>query len=106
MKKFKFSLILLLVTGLMVSFATEAMAGGIGFKEKEKRNAGQIAYDIVIIRPAGFLATVMGTTIFLVALPFAAISGNVEEVGRKTVKEPFLYTFNRPVGYFSSIKED
>ena len=57
--------------------------------------------DVVIARPAGIVAIVLGTAAFIVALPFAAISGSVEPVARTLVAEPFKFTFTRPVGDFS-----
>ena len=42
----------------------------------------------------------LGTAVFIVALPFAIISGSVESVGRTLVEAPFRYTFARPIGDF------
>ena len=57
--------------------------------------------DVIIGRPAGFVGMIIGTAVFIVALPFAAISGSVEPVARTLVAEPFKFTFTRPVGDFS-----
>jgi len=57
--------------------------------------------DVVIARPAGIVAIVLGTAAFIVALPFAALSGSVEPVVQTLVVEPFKFTFTRPVGDFS-----
>jgi len=56
--------------------------------------------DVLAVRPAGLAATVLGTAVFIVALPFAIISGSVESVGRTLVEAPFRYTFARPIGNF------
>jgi hypothetical protein len=63
--------------------------------------AAAMVADVIIARPAGLVAIVLGTAVFVVALPFAAISGSVEPVARTLVAEPFEFTFTRPVGDFS-----
>ena len=63
--------------------------------------AVEMIADVLIARPAGLVAIVIGTAAFIVALPFAAISGSVEPVARTLVAEPFKFTFTRPVGDFS-----
>ena len=57
--------------------------------------------DVVIARPAGILAIVLGTAVFVVALPFAALSRSIEPVAETLVVAPFKFTFTRPVGDFS-----
>jgi hypothetical protein len=63
--------------------------------------AASMIADVIIARPAGLVAIVLGTAVFIVALPFAAISGSVEPVAKTLVAEPFQFTFTRPVGDFS-----
>ncbi len=63
--------------------------------------ATEMAADVIIARPVGLVAIVLGTAVFIVALPFAAISGSVEPVGRTLVAEPCKFTFTRRVGDFS-----
>ena len=63
--------------------------------------AAAMVADVVIARPAGIVATVLGSAVFIVALPFAALSGSVEPVAQTLVVEPFKFTFTRPVGDFS-----
>ena len=63
--------------------------------------ATAMAADVIVARPAGLVAIALGTAVFIVALPFAAISGSVEPVARTLVAEPFKFTFTRPVGDFS-----
>jgi hypothetical protein len=57
--------------------------------------------DVIIARPAGIVATVLGSAVFIVALPFAALSRSVEPVAQTLVVAPFQFTFTRPVGDFS-----
>jgi hypothetical protein len=63
--------------------------------------ATEMVADVIIARPVGLVAIVLGTAVFIVALPFAAISRSVEPVARTLVAEPCKFTFTRPVGDFS-----
>jgi hypothetical protein len=63
--------------------------------------ATEMVVDVIVARPLGLVAIVLGSAVFIVALPFAAISGSVEPVGRTLVAEPCKFTFTRPVGDFS-----
>lgn len=60
----------------------------------------EVAADALVVRPVGFAATVVGAAIFVVALPFAAISGDVHNTGRALVGAPAKFTFQRRLGEF------
>ena len=57
--------------------------------------------DILLVRPVSFAATVVGTAVFIVSLPFSIPSRSVGDTAKALVAEPFNYTFTRPVGVFS-----
>jgi len=61
------------------------------------------AADVLVVRPASFIATVLGTAIFVVALPVAAISGSVDETAEALVLTPGRATFTRPMGELSTL---
>ena len=71
-----------------------------GFADEGASATGMVM-DVFIARPGGMVATVLGSAVFIVALPFAAISGSVDPVVQKLVVAPFKFTFTRPVGDFS-----
>jgi hypothetical protein len=56
--------------------------------------------DLVFVRPLGIVATVMGSAVFFVSLPFTIPSGSVLHTGDVMVGEPFNFTFRRPLGDF------
>jgi hypothetical protein len=58
--------------------------------------------DVVVVRPASFLATVLGSAFFVIALPFTLPSGSVRKTADALVVAPAHYTFTRPVGDFSA----
>lgn len=78
--------------------ASPAMAGEKKYIAGEDRNAPAMMFDLVILRPLGLVAMVVGTGFFIVTLPFSALGGNTGEAARKLVVEPTKYTFARPLG--------
>lgn len=61
-----------------------------------------VAADALVVRPVGFAATVVGAAIYVVALPFAAISGDVKSPGKSLVGAPASFTFRRKLGDFDT----
>jgi hypothetical protein len=59
--------------------------------------------DVALARPGCLLATILGSAVFVVALPFAAASGSVKETADTLVVAPAKATFTRPLGDFSSL---
>ncbi|MBL6749653.1 MAG: hypothetical protein ISP90_03990 [Nevskia sp.] len=57
-----------------------------------------VTADLVVVRPLGVAATVIGTGIFLVGLPFEAVTGNFSGPARTLIGGPAKYTFQRPIG--------
>jgi len=57
-----------------------------------------IAADLLVVRPLGLVATILGTTAFFLGLPFAAMAGDIATPGRVLVEEPAQFTFDRPLG--------
>lgn len=58
------------------------------------------------LRPLGIAATVLGAVSFVVALPFAAITGTTEDAADALVVAPYKFTFERPMGYPTTRFED
>jgi len=56
--------------------------------------------DIFLVRPVSLAATIVGTAIFIVSLPFSIPSKSVESTAQALVVKPFNYTFTRPIGEF------
>jgi hypothetical protein len=71
-----------------------------GFQEPpaKKPNSGVVALDAAIGRPLGLATTVVGTTLFVVTLPFTAASGSTREAAHALVVQPAGWTFVRPLG--------
>ncbi len=59
-----------------------------------------IVLDVFICRPAGMVTSMVGTTLFVVSLPFALPARSIRTTAKKLVVNPFKWTFVRPLGQF------
>lgn len=59
---------------------------------------GTMVVDAAIARPLGLGATIVGSALWVVTLPFSALGGNVGEAAQELVMKPARYTFTRPLG--------
>ncbi|RLA45368.1 MAG: hypothetical protein DRR06_07475 [Gammaproteobacteria bacterium] len=57
-----------------------------------------MATDLLVARPVLLVTTAVGSVIWLVALPFSALGGNVKESGQQLVVGPAKATFMRCLG--------
>lgn len=62
--------------------------------------SSDMAVDLILVRPLGLVATVLGTVGFVVALPFTLTSGSAGETACEWIGAPLDYTFNRKLGDF------
>jgi hypothetical protein len=54
--------------------------------------------DVLVVRPACFLATIIGSAIFVISLPVAASSHSIHKAAHTFVVRPARATFTRPLG--------
>ncbi len=93
-----------LLTAMMLSAATPAPAQRA---EPVTGDRGtDMAVDLILVRPLGIAATVIGTAGFLIALPFTLPTGSAGETAREWIGAPLEYTFNRPLGDFDHCGAD
>ncbi|MEO7387756.1 MAG: hypothetical protein ABIX37_12520, partial [Gammaproteobacteria bacterium] len=57
-----------------------------------------MAVDALVARPLGLGATIVGTALWIVTLPFSALGGNVGEAADRLIIDPAHFTFTRPLG--------
>ena len=62
-----------------------------------------VAADVIVVRPFSFVATLLGSALFVVSLPVAAISDSVSDTAEALVYTPGRMTFTRPVGELSTL---
>jgi hypothetical protein len=70
----------------------------------EDGSAEAIAADILVVRPLCFAMTIIGSALFVVALPVAAISKSTHETAHALVVRPAHATFTRPLGNMSDLE--
>lgn len=94
---------LALISNLTLGLLPRPVAASAGvYGQQPHRSAGAMAVDVVAIRPLGLIATVLGTGLFVVSLPFSALGGNVGEAAESLVKAPARFTFTRPLGEYGA----
>jgi hypothetical protein len=67
-------------------------------------SAEAMVADGLLLRPGGVIATILGTAVFVVTLPFSIPTKSVEKAAQKLVVDPARYTFVRPLGQIESSK--
>jgi hypothetical protein len=95
LKRHLFSFVLLPVLALGLHAAAHAQHTQL---DKERPGAAAMVADLLVARPLGIAFTAIGTTVFVVSLPFSALGGNVGEAAEKLVVEPARETFVRCLG--------
>jgi hypothetical protein len=89
--------ILLVLCALAFSF------GGVSSSRASVDKSLDVVGDLALVRPGCFAVTLVGSAVFVVALPFAAMSGSVHETADTLVLHPAEATFTRPVGDFTTL---
>ena len=60
--------------------------------------AEQMTLDLIVVRPLSLAGTVLGTAVYVVALPINLLTLNLVDPARRLIVEPAAYTFVRPLG--------
>ena len=94
--------VLALSTGLLAMPAQaqsiQQNSSGDTMHSAEAPKGYAMAGDLLIARPLLIAATVVGTGLFVVGLPFSALSGGVKESAQALVLEPGAAAFVRCLG--------
>lgn len=64
----------------------------------EDPSALAMTADLVVVRPAMLTFTILGSAVWLVALPFTAAGGNIKQSAKTLVVGPAKNTFVRCLG--------
>lgn len=92
-------LAILTVIAVAVTFTAPPALAAAGDIVIDEGSADAMIGDLVFLRPAGLAATIGGSLVFVISLPFSLLGGNVGEAAEKLVVDPFRYTFVRPLGH-------
>lgn len=90
----------------VVCAALVGLAGTTGSLAGVSRDPAIMAVDALMVRPICFASTVVGSALFVVVLPVAAISKSVKPVAHAMVVGPAKATFTRPLGDMGALSED
>lgn len=87
---------------ILILSAILTLATPLAMAEEGQPNAPAspdlMAADMLLARPAGVVATLLGSAIFIVGLPFTLISGSTDQAAQQLMQKPANYTFSRPMG--------
>jgi hypothetical protein len=97
MKKRLLPMVILSVSFLIFSHLASAALAEEHYQSLGDKG-GQMAFDLVILRPMGIIATALGSITYVISLPFSIPGGNQDEAYQKLVNDPASYTFQRPLG--------
>ena len=70
---------------LVLTISTGLWAGPVAAEadlyeqQGNDRSAGAMVVDALAVRPLGMAATLLGSAVFIISLPFSALGGNVDE---------------------------
>jgi hypothetical protein len=96
-----------LAIGVWTAAAADASDSSGGISTGAEHNAGamETAADALVVRPACLVATVVGSAVFVVALPWAAASKSIKKTANSLVLKPANATFTRPLGDMEALKD-
>lgn len=93
------------VLAVMIAFGTTAAMAQNERLEVQPSGGAMIA-DALVARPLLAAATLGGTAVFLVSLPFTALGGNVDGAAETLIKTPAEAAFRRCLGCKVSRRAD
>ncbi|HZP14157.1 MAG TPA: hypothetical protein VFB36_17200 [Nevskiaceae bacterium] len=83
---------------LALCASTSTLAEDYGDSVSAAPSAEVMAFDLVVIRPLGVVATVAGVALFVASLPIDLFTWNVKDPAKRLVVEPAKFTFTRDLG--------
>jgi len=95
MKGFKKIFLLLLTLSLVTGSLYSTGWAGDKFRKDDPVAQGWSAVDLLVARPFGIAAGILGTAIFVVTLPFTIPSGGVDNAANMFIVQPFQFSFVR-----------
>ena len=99
MKRSKTTLLQLLALAAYLSSVTCAPAWAWSDDDwDDDQKAEKMTLDALVVRPVGLAATVLGSVIYVISLPFSYTGGNQYEAQQALVEDPARHTFQRPLG--------
>lgn len=100
----KISLTRCMMAIVLIAFISVASAApsASSHDDTSSPSAAAMAFDAVVVRPLSLVATVVGTGLFIISLPFHLGGESMSEADKRLIVEPAQYTFQRPLGEFDA----
>ena len=90
-----------------IGYSMRSAETGFGYKPNpDPPSSTVMAFDALLARPLGAAATVVGTALFVPAIPLTLHSGTTNEAAWGLVARPFGWTFKRPLGRRAPLYEE
>jgi hypothetical protein len=89
---------ILCITLLVFSLNSMVLANEQEAKSSSGPSPAAIVADVLVLRPAGLIGTILGSVAFVISLPVTLPMKKTEEAGKTLVMAPLLFTFDRPLG--------
>jgi hypothetical protein len=95
-----------LIKGIVTGVIIVVLAGLLGAppavwaEDIYEPTGTEITFDLMIACPLGFVGLALGTSIFVVTLPFAVATGSAKNTADKLVVEPYNFTLVRDLGEY------
>lgn len=90
----KAGLIFMIISFVLVSLYTMGWAEEIWSKNDPVRDELNMM-DLLLARPIGVAAGLVGTGVFILSLPFTIPTGSVDDAAQMFVVKPFNFSFER-----------
>jgi hypothetical protein len=91
-----------IVLGVLVTFMVGFLGApsAVWAEDMDEPTGTEITFDLMIACPLGFVGLALGTSIFVVTLPFAVATGSAKNTADKLVVEPYNFTLVRDLGEY------
>ena len=87
------------ITILMIAFFTLSFSPAFAEDNPSEDPLVQdVLWDILWIRPLGFMRTVLGVATYVISLPVTAPLRKTDEAKEFLITSPYNYYFKRPLG--------
>ncbi len=90
--------IMSLLTATLLILAFNSVSLAAVQESSSSPSTGAVVSDVLVLRPLGFVGTVLGSAAFVVSLPVTLATHKVDRSEKLLVQEPYDYTFERPLG--------
>jgi hypothetical protein len=89
-------------TVLIVFFVLSLNSGVFADEQKttskSEPSTAAIIADVIVLRPAGIIGTIIGGAAFLISLPVTVPTKTYKQTGDALFMKPANFTFSRPLG--------